>query len=156
MAIARSAKSRACACREPTCFPGRPCAERAGEPAFAQTAGPGDEQIAAFGDPVAGGEFEEQSAVEPAWVLVIDIFDGGGMTQARGSGARFELFLPTQRQFIFEQQPSLFGVIEAARLYFVFEFLKTLREAMKTKRVQLFECRMASMSISFQCNSRAT
>jgi hypothetical protein len=24
----------------------------------------------------------------------------------------------------------------------VFEFLKTLREAMKTKRVQLFECRM--------------
>jgi len=27
-------------------------------------------------------------------VLVIDIFDGGGMTQARGPGARFELFLP--------------------------------------------------------------
>ena len=116
--------------------------ERAGEPAFAQTAGPGDEQIAAFGDPVAGGEFEEQSTVEPAWVLVIDIFDGGGMTQARGSGARFELFLPAQRQFIFEQQAKPFGVIEAARLCFVFEFLKTLREAMKTKRVQLFECRM--------------
>ena len=61
------------------------------------------------------------------------------MTQARGSGARFELFLPAQRQFIFEQQAKPFGVIEAARLCFVFEFLKTLREAMKTKRVQLFE-----------------
>ena len=81
--------------------------ERAGEPAFAQTAGPGDEQIAAFGDPVAGGEFEEQSAVEPAWVLVIDIFDGGGMTQARGSGARFELFLSAQRQFISSSRPAI-------------------------------------------------
>src|SRR5450631_1547119 len=76
-------------------FPAGLVPERAGEPAFAQTAGPGDEQIATFGDPVAGGEFEEQSAVEPAWVLVIDIFDGGGMTQARGPGARFELFLPS-------------------------------------------------------------
>ena len=40
-------------------FPAGLVPERAGEPAFAQTAGPGDEQIAAFGDPVAGGEFEE-------------------------------------------------------------------------------------------------
>ncbi len=53
-------------------------AERAGEPTLSQTCGAGDQQIAAFGDPVAGGEFEEQSAVEPARVLVIDIFDGGG------------------------------------------------------------------------------
>jgi len=94
-AISRSAKSRGMRGVENRhVFPAGLVPERAGEPAFAQTAGPGDEQIAAFGDPVAGGEFEEQSTVEPAWVLVIDIFDGGGMTQARGSGARFELFLP--------------------------------------------------------------
>ena len=125
-------------------------AERAGEPAFAQAARPGDEQIAAFGDPVAGGELEEQGAVEPARALIIDILDAGRMTQARGSGARFEPLLPAQRQFVFEQQAEPFGVFEAARLGFVFEFLEPLGEAMKAERVQLFECRMGEHGVSFQ------
>ena len=108
-----------------------------------EPARPGDQQIAALGDPVAGGEFEEQRAVEPARALVIDVFDAGGMTQTRGASARFEVFLPAQRQFVFEQQAEPFGVIEAARLGFVFEFLEPLGEAIKTKRVQLIECRMS-------------
>jgi len=39
--------------------------ERAGEPALSQPARSGDEQVAALIDPLAGGEFEEQGAVEP-------------------------------------------------------------------------------------------
>ena len=45
-------------------------AERAGEPAFAQAAGSGYEQIAALGDPVAGRELEEERAVEPTRDLI--------------------------------------------------------------------------------------
>jgi hypothetical protein len=40
--------------------------ERAGEPAFADAAGAGDPQIAPFADEVAGGELEEQDAIEAA------------------------------------------------------------------------------------------
>ena len=48
------------------------------------------------------------------------------MAQPGGPGARFELFLPAQRRFVFEQQAEPFGVIEAARFGFVFEFLEPL------------------------------
>ena len=47
-------------------FPARFVAARAGEPALAEAACSGDEQVAAFGDPVAGGQLEEEGAVEPA------------------------------------------------------------------------------------------
>ena len=62
-------------------FPARLVAEGAGEPTLAQAARPGDEQIAALGDPVAGGELEEQRAVEPAGTLIVDVFDAGRVTQ---------------------------------------------------------------------------
>ena len=45
-------------------------AERAGEPTLAQASRPGQEQIAALGDPVASGELEEERAVEPTWDLI--------------------------------------------------------------------------------------
>jgi len=77
-------------------------AERAGEPTLSQPARSGDEQVAALVDPVAGGEFEEQGAIEPARAVVIDILDAGRMAQAGGFGARFEAFLPAQRRFVFE------------------------------------------------------
>ena len=114
-------------------------AERAGEPAFAQAARPGQEQIAALGDPVASGELEEQRAVEPARALIVDVLDAGGMAQLSDPGARFELLLPAQRQFVFEQQTEPFGVIEAAGFGPVFEFLEPFGQAVKAKRVQMVE-----------------
>jgi len=60
-------------------------AEGAGEPALAQAARPGHQQIAALGDPVAGGELEEERAVEPARALIIDVLDAGGRTIATQS-----------------------------------------------------------------------
>ena len=74
-----------------------------------------NEQIAAFGDPVASGELEEQRAVESARALIVDVLDAGWVTQPGDPGARFELLLPAQRQLVFEQQAEPFGVIEAAR-----------------------------------------
>jgi hypothetical protein len=117
--------------------------ERARQPTFAQAACPGYEQIAALGDPVAGGEFEKQGAIEPARDLIVDVFDAGGMTQASDPGARFELFLPAQRHFVFEQQAEPFRVIKAARLGFGFKFLEPLRQAVKPEGIQLVECRMS-------------
>ena len=56
--------------------------EGAGEPTFPQAGCPRHKQIAALGDPIAGGEFEEQGAVEPAWALIVDVLDTGGRTIA--------------------------------------------------------------------------
>src|SRR5947209_13628553 len=103
--MARSAKSRGMRVLEDgEVFSARLVAEGAGEPTLAQTACPGQEQIAALGDPVAGGELEEQRAVEAARTLIVDVLDAGRVTQPGDPGARFELLLPAQRQFVFEQQ----------------------------------------------------
>src|SRR5271154_1286103 len=114
-------------------------AEGAGEPALAQATGPGDQQVAALGDPVAGGELEEQRAVEPARTLIVDVLDAGGMAQPGDPGARFELLLPAQRQLVFEQQAEPFGVIEAARFGPVLQFLESFGQTVKAKRVQMVE-----------------
>ena len=131
-------------------FSARLVAERASEPTFAQAARPGHEQIAALGDPVAGGELEEEGAVEPARVLIVDVLDAGGMTQARDPGARFELLLSAQRQLVFEQQTEPFGMIEAAGFGFVFEFLESFGQAVKAEGVQLIERGVSEHGISSQ------
>jgi hypothetical protein len=48
-------------------------AERAAEPALADAARPGDQQIAPLANPVAAGELEEEGSVEPARGSVVDI-----------------------------------------------------------------------------------
>jgi hypothetical protein len=70
-------------------------AERAGEPALAQARGPGDNEIAALGDPVAGGELEKQRAVEPTRALIIDVLDAGGVPELGDPGPCFKLLLST-------------------------------------------------------------
>jgi hypothetical protein len=131
-------------------FSARLVAERASKPALAQAARPGQEQIAAFGNPVAGGELEEERAVEPARALIVDVLDAGWMTQARDPGARFELLLSAQRQLVFEQQTEPFGMIEAAGFGFVFEFLESFGQAVKAEGVQLVERWMSEHGISSQ------
>jgi hypothetical protein len=61
------------------------------------------------------------------------------VAQLGGAGAGLELLLPAQGRFIFQQQSEPFGMIETARLGFVFEVLKPLGEAMEAERVQLVE-----------------
>jgi len=78
-------------------------AEGAGEPTFAETGGPGNQNIAAFLDPAAGSELEEQGAVEAAGVLLIDVLDVRAVAQFGGAGAGLELLLPAQGRFVFEQ-----------------------------------------------------
>ena len=134
-------------------FSARLVAERAGEPAFAEAACSGDEQVAAFGDPVAGGQLEEEGAVEPARDLIVDVLHAGGMTQTGHPGACFKLLLPAQRQFVFEQQAEPFGVIEGARLGFVFQFLEPLGQAVKAESVQMVE-RGMSAEFEYRFNRR--
>ena len=75
--MARSAKSLGAGVEDGHVLSARLVAESAGEPTFAQAARAGHEQIAAFGDPVASGELEEQRAVEPARALIVDVLDAG-------------------------------------------------------------------------------
>ena len=51
--------------------------ERAGEPALANPAQAGDQQIMFGADPLAAGELEEEGAIEAAGGAVIDVLDGG-------------------------------------------------------------------------------
>ena len=68
----------------------------------------------------------------------------------RDPGARFELLLPAQREFVFEQQAEPFGVIEAARLGVVLQVLEAFGQAVEAERVQLVERRMSEHGISCQ------
>jgi hypothetical protein len=81
----------------------------------------------------AGGELEEQGAIESARAVIIDIFDAGRMTQAGGSGACLEPLLSAQRRLVFEDQTEPFCVIEATSFGIMFEFLEPLGHAMKAE-----------------------
>ena len=49
----------------------------AGEPAFADAARPGDDEVTARANPFAGGELAEERTVETAGSAIIDILDAG-------------------------------------------------------------------------------
>jgi hypothetical protein len=72
------------------------------------------------------------------------------MAQSGGARARFKLLLSAQRQFVLEQQPEPFGMIEGARLGFVLEVPEPLGEAVETEGVQLVEGRMGKHGMSSQ------
>src|ERR1700739_2655846 len=74
-------------------FSTRLVAERARQPTLAQAARPGHEEIAPLGDPINGRALDEQSAVEAAGCLIIDVLDAGGMAQLGGPGPCFKLLL---------------------------------------------------------------
>ena len=57
-------------CREPTCFLCTPCGRARRRANSCPGRSPGQEQIAALGDPVASGELEEERAVEPTRDLI--------------------------------------------------------------------------------------
>src|SRR5208282_3892922 len=75
--------------------------------------------------------------------LIIDVLDAGRMAQAGDPGTRFELLLPAQRQFIFEEQAKPFGVIEVARFGFVLVLPEPLGQVVKAESVRLVEFRMS-------------
>src|SRR4051812_41124714 len=56
-------------------------AERAGDPAFADTGRPDDQQVLVSLDPLAGDELLEQRLVEAARRLDIDVLDDGVLPQ---------------------------------------------------------------------------
>ena len=77
-------------CRGRAGFLGTPCGRARRRASSCPGRSPGHEQIAAFGDPVASGELEEQRAVESARALIVDVLDAGWVTQPGDPGARFE------------------------------------------------------------------
>ena len=68
--------------------------QRAGQPTLSDAAGAGDDEVAPGPDPVAGGELEEQRAVEATMAAVVDILDAGRVAQAGGPCAGLEALLP--------------------------------------------------------------
>jgi hypothetical protein len=117
-------------------------AERAGEPAFADPAWPGDQEVAPGPDPAAGSELEERGTVEPAMRVVVDILDAGGVTKARRAGAGLEALLAAQRHLVLEQQAKPLGVLERACLGVGIDLLVALGHAVQAEGVEEVERRM--------------
>src|SRR6185312_3261738 len=53
----------------------------AGKPTFADTSWADEEDVLILAHPFTGGERTQQLAVEPAWMLVIDVFDDSAFFQ---------------------------------------------------------------------------
>ena len=123
-------------------------AEGAGEPAFADAAGAGDQQITPRADPVAVGELEEQRAIEPAGSAEVDILDAGLMAQPRRPGASLEALLASQRHFVVEQEAEPFGMFEVARLGRGFERLEALGHAVEAEGMQKIDGRVGQHGLS--------
>lgn len=113
--------------------------EGTGEPAPADAAGAGEQQVMAGAEPVVAGELEEQGAVEAAGGAVVDIFDAGGLAQLGGAGAAFELLLPAQVRLLLQEQGQPLGVIEAAALGLGGQLLEAAGHAVEAEGVQQIE-----------------
>jgi hypothetical protein len=84
-------------------------------------------------------ELEEQGTVEPARGAVIDILDGGLLTQLGVAHSRREAFVVPQGCFAIEQKREPFGMAEACGLAGGFDVGEGLGHAVKPERVELIE-----------------
>jgi hypothetical protein len=56
--------------------------QSAGEPRFSNAGGTGEEEVAPRGNPDGIGEFNPETFIEAAGVVVIDVFEGGILAKA--------------------------------------------------------------------------
>src|SRR5262249_40658339 len=85
----------------------------AGQPRFADSAWPSNQQIAVLGDPAAGGELLEQRLVEAPGGPEVDVLDTGlAVTQAGGAQPALEALVAAIGGLAVEQQRQPFGVIQ--------------------------------------------
>ena len=116
--------------------------ERASQPAFAEAARAGDDEVAPGSDPVAGGEPEEQGPIQAAMAAVVDVLDACGVTQAGRTGAGLEALLAARRRLVLEQQTEPLGVVERTGLRVGLERLEPRRHAAQAEVVQEIESGM--------------
>mgnify|MGYP007001784879 CR=1 FL=1 len=90
-------------------------------------------------DPVAGGELEEQRAVEAALGTEIGILDLRVMAQSGGAGTSLEALLAPQRGFMIEQDCEPFAMIEGAGFRLGGEILEALGHAVQAEFAQYVE-----------------
>ena len=114
-------------------------AKGAGEPALADTGRPGQQEPVVLSDPVAGGELEEERAVEAAIGPEIDILDLRVMAQPGSPGAGLEALQASQRRFAIEQDGKPLAVTESAGFRLGFEVLKALGHAVQAEFTELVE-----------------
>jgi hypothetical protein len=83
-------------------------AKRCGKPTFADASWPAQDQALMSIDPVALGEFWEESAIETAGGAVIDVFDRGLMTQSGVAQPGEQALVTPITDFAIEQQGEPF------------------------------------------------
>jgi hypothetical protein len=108
-------------------------AERASQPAFADTGRPGEQQPMPGTDPLAAGKLEEEAAVQTAGGAEVDVLDAGLMAQTGGTGAGFEALLAAHRHLVVEQQGEPFGMLQGPGLGLGFKVLEGLRHAVQAE-----------------------
>ena len=113
--------------------------EGAGQPTLSDAGRACQQQPMTLANPVAGGELEEERAVEPALGAEIDIFDLRVMTQLGGTGARLEPFLLAQCRFLLEKDGKPFTMVKAAGFRLGGEVLEAFGHAVKAEFYQHVE-----------------
>src|SRR5215471_21854153 len=74
-------------------------AERAGKPRLARTSRADDRKMVVFAHVFAGGEGLEERAIEPPRSAVVDVLDGGGLTEFGGGQAARETAVVAKGHF---------------------------------------------------------
>jgi hypothetical protein len=90
-------------------------------------------------DPFAFGELLEQSAVETAWIAIIDVFDAGLLAQFGVAEPGCKPLVVPPRGFAIEQKPEPFARIKTACFAAGIEFGEGCGHAMQTKSLKLIE-----------------
>ncbi len=117
--------------------------ERASQPTFADAARPDDDQIALFGDPVAGAELLEEAAIEAPGGAVVDILDRG--LAVSQSGIPEPVLQTSALPFAglaVEQEGEPFGMAELVGLWIVLHLGEGRRHTGKAEFEKLVKGRV--------------
>jgi hypothetical protein len=71
--------------------------------------------VVVFAHPLAGGESLEESAVEAARSAIVDVLDGGGLSELGGGQAARETAVVTKGDFAIDEETEPIGVRHGLR-----------------------------------------
>src|SRR5215831_3199458 len=92
-----------------------------------------------FAHPLAGGEGLEERAIEPSRSAVVDVLDGGGLTQLGGGQAVRETAVVAKRNFAIDEQAEPVGMRHLGGLRIVLQFDEGVGHGGKTEGAQTFD-----------------
>jgi hypothetical protein len=117
-------------------------AQGAGNPTFAGSAWPGDDQMPMLTDPLAGCKILKQRAVEVALGAIVDVLDDRRLPELGNLQTPCDATIVAVGRFTIDEQPEPVGVRQLLHLGIIVKFEERVGHGAQANGTQSFGSRM--------------